>query len=403
MNDRLFNLNHGLSGDGHNIRFDTPGIGNIANSPFNCSFYSGSGFAHPFEIRPCSNGLPITLGYPEVSNIADAILNAKNIVVVSHQRPDADAYGSSLATKEILIQLGKKVQVVNSDGIDVRYNFMPGIDQVQSDIDDREYDLVIVCDTQFGDRIGKKLSEEIDSRVPIVVLDHHEASDLHGELCHTDPSAASATELVYKVFQEIRHKIGIEKLTWTSNLAELLFAGIIGDTDDLDHDRTSSLALKIAGECSSILGADAQGRIWRELSKKDQGTLDLWNDLFFSGRIQYFGSTSKCAYVEISQKDLQSHSAPISQTDSFPDDLMNLLRGSADVIMAREISPRKWVVSLRAARHVEDQVDVAQIAQQFNGGGHSHMAAFVVDADRPPMNELIRYFVEDRSEFIRTK
>ncbi len=50
----------------------------------------------------------------------------ERFLVISHVRPDGDAYGSTLGLALSLRALGKDVQVVNADGLSPLFEFLPG-------------------------------------------------------------------------------------------------------------------------------------------------------------------------------------------------------------------------------------------------------------------------------------
>ena len=50
----------------------------------------------------------------------------ERFLVISHVRPDGDAYGSTLALALTLRAMGKDVLTVNSDGLSPLFEFLPG-------------------------------------------------------------------------------------------------------------------------------------------------------------------------------------------------------------------------------------------------------------------------------------
>ena len=60
------------------------------------------------------------------SQIADALQNAQNILVVSHIRPDGDAVGSLLGFGLTMQEAGKQVQMVLCDGVPSTFRHLAG-------------------------------------------------------------------------------------------------------------------------------------------------------------------------------------------------------------------------------------------------------------------------------------
>ena len=67
-----------------------------------------------------------------LDNIVEEIQNAKDIIVLTHDIPDGDAIGSSLALYIGLKQLGKKVDLIMPEYPET-YNFLPCIDEVKKE------------------------------------------------------------------------------------------------------------------------------------------------------------------------------------------------------------------------------------------------------------------------------
>ncbi|MDR7570997.1 MAG: bifunctional oligoribonuclease/PAP phosphatase NrnA, partial [Armatimonadota bacterium] len=58
------------------------------------------------------------------NRIARALESAQRILLVVHERPDADALGGALALALALERLGKEVVVGSQDGVPLLYRFL---------------------------------------------------------------------------------------------------------------------------------------------------------------------------------------------------------------------------------------------------------------------------------------
>src|SRR5471030_1814011 len=56
----------------------------------------------------------------------------ERFLVISHVRPDGDAYGSTLGLALSLRAMGKDVEVVNADGLSPLFAFLPGSETLTS-------------------------------------------------------------------------------------------------------------------------------------------------------------------------------------------------------------------------------------------------------------------------------
>jgi len=93
---------------------------------------------------------------------AEAIRNARSIVITSHIKPDGDAVGSSLALLRAMKALGKKCRVISPSHVPYGFLFMQEyedeISRYQPERDDRiieEADLFVILDCADLSRSGE--------------------------------------------------------------------------------------------------------------------------------------------------------------------------------------------------------------------------------------------------------
>src|ERR1700709_22430 len=65
-----------------------------------------------------------------IGEIFALLSQPRTVVITTHQKPDADAMGSSLALKHFLVQFGHKVTVVSPTNWAGWVNWMPGTKEV---------------------------------------------------------------------------------------------------------------------------------------------------------------------------------------------------------------------------------------------------------------------------------
>ena len=80
-----------------------------------------------------------------LDNIKEEILESKSIVILTHEVPDGDAVGSSLAMYMGLKQLGKDVDVVIPK-YSKTYTFLPCTNEIKTEGRMENYDLAIALD-----------------------------------------------------------------------------------------------------------------------------------------------------------------------------------------------------------------------------------------------------------------
>ncbi|MGD0586581.1 MAG: DHH family phosphoesterase, partial [Oryzomonas sp.] len=81
-----------------------------------------------------------------IQDIVSVIRANSSFLVTSHEGPDGDAIGSSLALASFLRKIGKDVCVHLRDQVPELYLFLPGADSVVRHIPDRDFDMAFVLD-----------------------------------------------------------------------------------------------------------------------------------------------------------------------------------------------------------------------------------------------------------------
>ena len=91
-----------------------------------------------------------------ISTIHDQLQKISNVLVVSHLRPDGDAIGSLLGVGLALLETGKDVQMVISDGVPDNFRFLVGSELVKTKPTGK-IDYIIVVDSSDIERTDEIL------------------------------------------------------------------------------------------------------------------------------------------------------------------------------------------------------------------------------------------------------
>ena len=106
-----------------------------------------------------------------LDNILEEIKKANSIVILTHENPDGDAIGSSLAMYIALKSMGKNPDIIIPDMPKV-YNFLPETDKILTESNVEQYDLAIVLDCATIKMLNGFSKYFEDSKVK-VTIDHH--------------------------------------------------------------------------------------------------------------------------------------------------------------------------------------------------------------------------------------
>jgi bifunctional oligoribonuclease and PAP phosphatase NrnA len=278
------------------------------------------------------------------------------VTAVTHKDADGDTLGSALALAQALEPLGKSVPVLSSPPVPAAWWFLPGIERVNRQTAPGHAP-VFIFDASDASRAGTY--ESVVTQATVVVnIDHHVSNARFGTINLVLTDAASTGELVYDLLKA--WKIDIPPAA-----ASCLYATILSDTGGFRHDNTSAHALRAAAELVE-LGANPV-MIARGLFKSRPASSLRMQGRILQGLHYEFGD--RLVWGSISQTGLRDSGATTDQADSAIDQL-NTVRGQELAILFKEAGPRLTKVSIRS----RDQVDAAELAGKFGGGGHRRAA-----------------------------
>ena len=281
--------------------------------------------------------------------IRDRIRSAQRVLVTSHIRPDGDAIGSSLALGLALLDSGKQVQVVLADGLPASFRHLPGSENIQTRAKG-EFDLIISVDCSDLKRVGKALD---GYRPPDIVIDHHSTNESFGDLNLIDPQAAATASVLARYMPAWN-------LTITAPIAANLLTGLVTDTLGFRTSNTTPEVLRQAADLIE-LGADMTRLYYLSLVRRTFSASKYWgaglSNLERTDGIVWTALTlaerKVAGYTGNDDADLISAISSIDEADI--------------AIIFVEQNKNKTKVSWRG---LKPNIDVAQIASQFGGGGH---------------------------------
>ncbi len=302
------------------------------------------------------------------AKIKARIQSAQRILVVSHIRPDGDAIGSMLALGLALLDSGKQVQMVLSDGLPASFKHLPGSDKVQTKAEG-EFDTIITVDCSDLKRVGASLE---GYRAPDIVIDHHITTEPFGTLNLVEPEAVATASVL------TRHMRGWG-LTITPPIAANLMTGLVTDTLGFRTANTTPEALRQAADLLD-LGVDMSTLYFRSLVRRTFAGAKYWG----AGLTSLQRSDSIIwATLTISDRTASGY------TGKDDADLINVVSSidEADVaIIFVEQDPSRTKISWRG---LKPHIDVARIARQFNGGGHKAAAGAEVSGTLDEVRERV--------------
>lgn len=294
----------------------------------------------------------------------------RSVVITMHQKPDADAMGSSLGLYNFLIQLGHSVTVISPTNWASWLNWMPGCNLVinyeadgskaQQALD--HCDWLFCLDFNIFSRT-KHLAEKLAAANCIKILvDHHrEPDEVSFHYGNSDISKSSTCEMIYD-FINLSGKQDLINI----DIAQCLYAGVVTDTGSFRFASTT------AGVHSMVANLISRGL------QHSQVHNNLFNN-FLENRLRFIGHVLlnrmevfyeyNTALIAITKQDLLKYHVKTGDTDSlvnFPQSIQGIKM--VGLVIDRD-EERKW--SFRS----QDDFDCNTFARKyFNGGGHFNAA-----------------------------
>jgi bifunctional oligoribonuclease and PAP phosphatase NrnA len=274
----------------------------------------------------------------------------ERFVVTSHARPDGDAVGSALAGCEILRQMGKQADIVLRDGVPRVYLQLPFAERVtHADVVDGDYDAAILLEC---DNIQRTRLEGLEGRF-LINIDHHRSGRNFGNVNWIDPKAVATAELVYKLAKAAGVKI-------TPEIATCLYTAVLTDTGAFMFDGTSEHTFELARELV-LAGADPVGCAQHIYFGHSTAKMRLLGAALSA--LQREGSL---AWIWVTQEQMERAGAKEEDCEGLVNYALSI--GEVEVaVFFRELPDGRFRISLRS----KGKLDVAQIAEQFGGGGHA--------------------------------
>ncbi len=348
-----------------------------------------------------------------------AIEQHQKLLIIPHANVDPDGLSSALACYQMFTAMGKEVTVICPDTKPESLSFLPGFEKLEEEIKENRdfvitinlddgvevdklrynvedskvniivmpkkgsirpqqiqladggyvWDLLVIVDTADLALLGTLYKDHMDlfAEVPMLNIDHHISNTQYGQIHLIDPTAASATEVLYNWFTQVPSMK--EKIT--PDMATLLLTGLITDTRSFQNPNTTPRSLEVAAELLEK-GARQQEIIQHVYKTKPLSTLRIWGRAL--NRIQV-DPASRIVWSSVSKEDLAEMEANSKETHGILDELISTIPDADVYVLFTELEEGGLKASMRSSA----AVDVSRLsARTFGGGGHARASGFKV-------------------------
>ena len=326
----------------------------------------------------------------DFGNMFEMLQEAETVAVTMHIRPDGDSIGTALALKEALKAMGKRVWVFSED-IDIAYqnNFatISGFSKIAhsnsievvhtDDCEDTNckghirfthntpftevtlpcIDLLVVVDAGEVHRLGEN-ARLIGYSKKVLIFDHHLNANMECDTLVQNIERASCGEMMYEFFAE--HNIEISK-----NMAEALYTAVSSDTGCFLFPNTTWYTHHVASELMK-LNIDVAGINYRNFRAYEPKSLEGFMRVLSEIK---FLSGGRITLTYLSHSLIQKYQFDHEERHRFQKFATDA-KGVMVSIFVQEKEKGEFNISLRSV----GDTNVAEIAQNFGGGGHKNAA-----------------------------
>jgi len=289
------------------------------------------------------------------AEIRVALRGKRRILVASHLRPDADAYGSTIAAALWLRSEGHEVTAWNEDGMLSKFSFLPSSELVTAPTAEPvAFDAVLALDTSVKNRLGTVLGAVADSPLWICI-DHHRSNEGYGDLNLIDATRPATGQILAEGFFS-------EGITVTPEMATNLFAAISTDTGSFQYEGTGAETYEVAAQLIR-LGVHVATLSRSLYENQPRRRLELLRHALVNAK---FTCEDRVASFSLSIADVERLGVIPEDNEGIIDHLRSV-EGVKAAAFFEELPDGKVRLSLRSK---DSSFDACALCSRFGGGGH---------------------------------
>ena len=304
----------------------------------------------------------------KTEDLLELINKASNIVIMSHEGMDADAFSSCLALAKIVDTQNKKACIVFDEELvdqtikivyeEIKIKHVHFLDYLGTSRDIlpkiNEGTLLIVADCQYQRLL---MSEKIFKKAKnIAIIDHHRRSNIaidHYKFLYSQPSASSTIELILEMLDFIKEEVKISPIE-----ASYMLMGVIVDTSNLMY-RTSYRTFNVLSRLQKLGAEMAQAqRYLRENFDEYSKRMEILQNLEIVDKMY---GIALCNEEEIHERQFIA---------KITDNII-AINGMKAAFCIGNIGEKEVGISARSL----DEINVQVLMEHLGGGGHFNNAA----------------------------
>lgn len=283
------------------------------------------------------------------STISEEIKKYDKIVIARHIGVDPDALASQVALREAIKLTFPNKHVYAVGNSSSKFNFFPKLDKMPSDLDG----LLIIVDTPDKKRVD---IPDMSNFSKIIKIDHHPWIETFCDIEYIDDKASSASEIILDF-------INNTELLMSEEVAEILFMGIVSDTNRFLFSTTSKTFLLVSNllkDFSLDVPKLYENIFLRPLKEiRLQGYIEQHMNVTENG----------LAHIMITNQIINELGVDSGSAGNLVNNLNNISEVLVWVMISEDIKNGIYKFNIRSRGPI-----VNTIAERYNGGGHKFAA-----------------------------
>tara|TARA_B100000989_G_scaffold297027_1_gene281653 strand:- start:3284 stop:4294 length:1011 start_codon:yes stop_codon:yes gene_type:complete len=328
----------------------------------------------------------------QLNSVIKLFSKKRNIILIPHNSPDADALGSCLALY-YFFKPKNKVTIISPNEYTDILNFLPGSKNILVYENDKEKcentfkkaDVIFTLDFNSLGRARNLSSLILNSKARIIMIDHHENPENYADITISNSRMSSTCEMVYDFI------CSIDKSKIDNKIAKCIYTGIVADTGSFRFPSTTSKTLKVGSELINY------GVSVTEIFEK------LHNNFQFN-RLKLLGLTINnfkkiqglpVVYTSITDEDQKINNFKKGDSEGFVNFGLSVSDIMCSVLFIEKKNEGLIKISFRSKGDFKVNIFASKY---FNGGGHEHASGGI---SKLSLKETEKKFISDIKNYIK--
>lgn len=293
-----------------------------------------------------------------------------NFTILTHKSPDGDTLGCGFALCEFLRNMGKKANVLNSEGFPDRYGFIYE-GYTEQDFEEQYVIAVDIADTVL---LGHNLEKYAAEGAIDLCIDHHISNKYFAKQTYVEADASAAALILYKIFKASGKPI-------TKHIAEALYTGIATDTGCFKYQNTTPEAHRIAADLIEQYNIDYTNINRNMFDIKSKARMRVEQSI--ARHMEYYYD-DRCSMIILTKETMKESGADESEFEGLASIPLSV-EGVEIGITIKERHTDIYKISVRTT----DAIDASAFCKNFGGGGHIRAAGCEIHAPLAEVRSML--------------